>query len=238
MRKSVFIDAATAYGGEMGQLRKYFCVGFIAQKKGSLQRIEDEIFTQVARRGETITCRKGCPVCCVAYIEANIQECEAIAFYLYESPVLLDSFITRYQKWRRRMRRINSSFARCEAILHRVPGYQITGEDQAVLLGVLKNYQQQAIPCSFLEGGACTIHEVRPYVCANHFVTTPAAWCRVANRDGPVSPNRAEIYMTNIDELYDTTFYVRQLEKPVVGFMPAMVYRILTEGTGYIEKLT
>ncbi len=238
MNNSTFIVSSTAYAGEAGKLRQDFCLDYTSKKKKSLQRINDEISKQVNDRGETITCRKGCPVCCVAYIEANIQECEAIAFYLYEHPTILDSFLVRYNKWRSIMRQINGSFAMCEAILHQDPGLKLSGDDQVVLLEVLKKYQEQNIPCSFLEGGDCSIHEVRPYVCANHFVSTPEAWCRSENWYEPNSANRPRIYMTNIDELYETGFYVNDLAKPVIGFMPAMVYRILTEGAAYIQKLT
>jgi Fe-S-cluster containining protein len=136
------------------------------------------------------------------------------------------------------MRQINSSFAMCEAILHQMPEYEVSAADQAVLLEVLKKYQEQKIPCSFLEGGDCSIHVVRPYVCANHCVSTPEAWCRSENWYDPNYANRPRIYMTNIDELYETGFYVNDLAKPVIGFMPAMVYRILTEGAAYIQKLT
>jgi hypothetical protein len=82
------------------------------------------------------------------------------------------------------------------------------------------------------------IHEVRPYVCANHLVTTPASWCRAENWCDPDAPHHPRIYMTAIDELYETVFYPQNLAKPVVGFMPTMVYRIMTEGDRYIRRLT
>jgi Fe-S-cluster containining protein len=237
MNNSGFILSSTAYAGEAGKLRQDFCIDYFNQKKRSLQRIDDEITKQINSRGETVTCRKSCPECCAAYIEANIQECEAITFYLYEHPAILGSFLTRYNKWRSRMRQISRTFATCEVILHQDPQLNLSCDDQVVLLETLKKYHGQNIPCSFLEEGDCSIHEVRPYVCANHLVTTPETWCRAENWCDRNATNHPKIYMTAIDELYETRFYQSNLEKPVIGFMPAMVYRILTEGTGYIQQL-
>lgn len=238
MENRQIIARGQAYAGESGELRKQYCIRFTRHKQESFRRINEEIFAQVTARGETITCRKGCPVCCVAYIEANLQECEAIAWYLYEHHTVLDSFITRYGEWRRRLNQTGGPFAIAERILHINLEQKISGGEQAALLEVLKHYQEQKIPCSFLDQGACLIHEVRPYVCANHFVTTPESWCNMENWQDPASPKRPRIYMTVIDELYDTGFYQGNMVKPVIGFMPAMVYRILTEGWQYIKEAT
>jgi hypothetical protein len=69
-------------------------------------------------------------------------------------------------------------------------------------------------------------------------VTTPAEWCRAENWCNPGFPNRPKIYMTSIDDLYDCSFYQGSLGRPVIGFMPTTVYRILTGGLEYVSELT
>jgi Fe-S-cluster containining protein len=238
MSQYTVISTEKAYHGEIGIQRRKFCTNFINQKKATFHRIERDIFAQIEAHGETVTCRKGCPVCCVLYIEANIQECEAISYYLYENRQVLNSFIKRYELWRDKMKQLGGSFALCERILHQPTGKQLSNNDMSEMLFVLKKYQEQNIPCSFLDNGACSIHEVRPYVCANHFVSTPAEWCRTENWCNPAFPDRPKIYMTTIDEIDDLFFYKGNLAKPVIGFMPTMAYRILTEGLDYIAEAT
>jgi hypothetical protein len=238
MKNNNVIDMQSAYHGEFGSLRKQFCIDFTGNKQISLRRIDDEIVKLIAAVGTKITCRKGCPACCVLYIQANVQECEAIAYHLYENQRLLDSFIQKYEKWRIRIRQLGGAFALCEQILHHDPKLLISKDDQAAMLEVLKRYQEQNIPCSFLEEGACSIHAVRPYVCANHYVTTPEIWCRAENWCNPSYPHRPKIYMTDIDELDERKYYPQDLDKPVIGFMPTMVYRILTEGFSYLSEIT
>lgn len=238
MYHHIIIDRKQAFSGNIGKQREEFCAGFSRRKQESFRRIESEISDKIFARGETTTCRKGCSVCCVLYIEANIQECEAIAYYLYEHPQVLNSFLDRYERWREIIRGLGSPFSLCDRILHQRSQEKLTGSDQTALLSVLRRYQEQNIPCSFLDDRVCSIYEVRPYVCANHFVTTPEAWCRSENWCNSTFPSRPKIYMTTIDEINDFSFYHRSLGKPVMGFMPTTVYRILTEGLNYIADAT
>ena len=238
MDRYKIISPEKAYRGEIGIQRKNFCVDFINQKKATFQRIERDIFAKIEAHGETATCRKGCPVCCVLYIEANIQECEAISYYLHENRQVLNSFMQRYELWRDKMRHLGGPFTLCERVLHQTGDIQISNDDLSAMLLVLTKYQEQNILCSFLDNMACSIHEVRPFVCANHFVSSPADWCRSENWCNPAFPDRPKIYMTTIDEIDDCFFYQDSLAKPVIGFMPTMVYRILTEGLDYIVEAT
>lgn len=238
MSQNEVVNTGKVYCGEIGVLRKNFCINFINQKKATFHRIEREIFARIEAHGETVTCRKGCPVCCVLYIEANIQECEAISYYLYENRSVLSAFLGRYKLWREKMRLLGGPFVLCERVLHQPGNIPLSENDYSNMLLALQRYQEQDISCSFLDNGACSIHEVRPYVCANHFVTSPAEWCRSDNWCNPAFPDRPKIYMTTIDEIDDCSFYQGKLARPVIGFMPTMVYRILTEGLDYITEAT
>jgi Fe-S-cluster containining protein len=236
--ESRVIDKGRAYGGEIGRQRREFCVDYAVRKNESFRRIQRDIFAQIEARSGSVTCRKGCGDCCVLYVEADIQECEAIVYFLYQHPEIMATFLRRYDGWRQRMRRLGNPFARCEAILHQHRDVRLEQSDQAMLLDALLLYQEQDIPCAFLDEGACSIYEVRPYVCANHYVTSPADWCRSVNWCDATFPNRPAVFMTNIDEIYDLSFYHRNLAKPVIGFLPTTVYRLLTEGLEYVADRT
>jgi Fe-S-cluster containining protein len=161
------------------------------------------------------------------YVEATIQECDAIAYYLEQRPRLMAAFLENYTGWRDRMRGLGEPFRRCEEVLHHRPQGQLSPSDQDALLTGLKTYQEQGLPCSFLDAeGACTIHEVRPYVCCNHIVTTPSEWCRPGRRDG----HRPRVFMTDLPELDDLDSPGGNLERPVIGFMQSIVFNIITKG--------
>ncbi len=231
------ISAAAAYAGRIGEQRERFCYRFCEKKQEAFRAIEEEIFAKIAAKAETATCSKGCSVCCVLFIEASVQECEAIVYSLYRSPDKLSQFLKRYEDWRLQMRLRGDPFERCEEILH---GQQedLGQSDRETLLHALASYQRQNMICPFLDRGACSIYEVRPYACSNHYVTTPAEWCAAENWCNPGFPHRPKIYMTDTERLYDLAFYHRDLGKPVVSFVPTTVYRILTEGLDYIARLT
>jgi Fe-S-cluster containining protein len=229
---------ANAFKGKIGRQREVFCVEFTRQKKESYHRIQNEITKQIETRDEKVTCHKGCSACCVLYIEASIQESEAIVYFLYHKPDLLSGFLGRYDFWRYQMRQLGDPFNRCEQILHEQREEELTRNDQQTLLDTLRLYHIQDISCPFLCDGICTIYEVRPYVCANHYVTTPSEGCQAVNWCNPAFPDRPMIYMTDIDEIYDLSFYFNNLSKPVIGFVPTTVYSILTEGLTYISKIT
>jgi Fe-S-cluster containining protein len=172
------------------------------------------------------------------YVEANIQECEAIVYYLLQQPHRLNLFLKQYDAWRCRMRQLGGPFSTCERILHEHNQARVDQNDQAAMLDALRSYQEQNLPCSFLERDACMIHEVRPYTCCNHYVTTPSEWCGSGNLLGTGSMQKPRVYLTNVDGIYDRSFYVRDLAKPAIGFMPSMVFNLFSLGLEYVEEMT
>lgn len=232
------ISAAAAYAGLIGEQRERFCSRFSQEKQEAFQAIEGEIFAKIAAGGETATCHKGCSVCCVLFIEASIQECEAIVYSLYRGPDKMSRFLQRYEDWRLQMRLRGNPFDRCEEVLHGEQEDNLSQSDQEVLLRALSWYHRQNLTCPFLDHGVCSIYEVRPYACSNHYVTTPAEWCAAENWCNPRFPHRPRIYMTDTDRLYGLSFYHGNLRRPVVSFAPTTVYRILTEGLEYVARLT
>ena len=131
------------------------------------------------------------------------------------------------------MRQSGNIFKRCEQALNdkRNAGYDTS--TQQALADALLFYKMQNTPCPFLFSGICTIYEVRPYTCANHYVTTPALWCN------PLNPNQPRIHKTMIDdELLDLAFYPKNLDKPSIMFMPLAVHEILKGGFSSLSNIT
>jgi hypothetical protein len=77
---SLKLNKDIAYKGNIGKQREEFCISYIRHKQVLLNRIQREILKQIKGSGEKVTCQKGCSFCCLLYIEANVQECEAIVY--------------------------------------------------------------------------------------------------------------------------------------------------------------
>ncbi len=231
------VSADEAYWGEIGQKRARFCADFLARKPAAFERIQREIFAQITARGEQATCRAGCPACCVMYVQADIQEAEAIVYYLYQHRERLISFLQRFGEWGERMRRAGEPFGTVEAIMREQREEQATRAERDKLLQVMFRYHEAAIPCAFLVDGSCGIYPARPCACANHYVTTPSEWCRPERWKDPANP-KPRFYLTDVSEIGGLEFYHGKLARARLGFMQIMVHRILTGGLHYVAAAT
>ena len=226
------LNKEIAYKGTIGRRRQDFCVDYINKKKTIIKEMEQEIITQIEDGGETITCQKGCSSCCVAYVEANLSECEAIVYYLYQNEDVLSSFLAQYPLWREKIRQYGDLFKRCEQVLGEI---RENGEEEKIqqdLADALFLYKMQNIPCPFLSDHVCTIHEVRPFTCASHYVTTPSEWC------SPLNPKQPKVYKSSAtNKISDQAYYYGSLTNPVILYMPMAVYEILKCGFFYLSKV-
>lgn len=227
------LNKAIAYQGSIGKKRREFCIDYIKHKQIVYNTMEKEIIERVAASGETITCQKGCSFCCSVYIEASIRECEAIVYYLYQNENILSQFFQNYLWWRQQLREYGDIFRRCEQSLQEMRNTGRSEKTRQAVSDALFFYKMQNIACPFLDNQACLIHEVRPYTCAAHFVTTPAELCN------PLNPAQPKVYIATIpDDLYDTAFYYQELSRPVITFMPLAVHEILDGGFLYLSRIT
>jgi hypothetical protein len=115
---SLKLNKEIAYIGHIGKQRIEFCINYIKHKHVLLNRIPQEILKQIKECGEQVTCQKGCSFCCLLYIEANVQECEAIVYYLYQNDNTLSLFLRNYPEWRDKMRQSGDIYKRCEQALN------------------------------------------------------------------------------------------------------------------------
>jgi Fe-S-cluster containining protein len=223
-----------AYKGSIGKEREDFCISHIKHKKAVFERIQQEISDLTKHQGKKFTCHKGCAYCCVLYIEADLKECEAIVYYLYHNDDVLSIFLEQYPIWRQKTGRYGDILKKLEQAFYEMRNEQnAAGNQLEDLAETLLDYQWLNVPCPFLHDNICLIYEVRPYVCATHYVTSPAQWCSPLGRFEP------DIYRSKTkDDMPARSFYHQQLGEPIVSSMPLLVYGILGGGFSHLANVT
>jgi Fe-S-cluster containining protein len=226
------LNRAIAYEGKIGRQREDFCIQYAKCKQERFREIEVGQIKRVEASGEAITCKKGCTFCCLVYVEASIQDCEAIVYYLYHNESVLSVFLDDYPRWKDSARRNGNLFERCEQAAY---AWRVSGQSEEALQAfadALLFYKMQDIPCPFLHDHTCLIYEVRPDACAAHHATTPAEWC------SPFHPNQPKVYRaTPATGSFDVSLFYRRLDRPVFLCMPAAVYEILQGGYVYLSAM-
>jgi len=225
------LNREIAYKGKIGRQRRDFCIEYAAKKKNDFERMRKVQFEQSQEKGEAISCKKGCCSCCSMYVEATIQECEVIVYWLYQNAELFDTFLQEYPLWRDRVEEGGNLHKQCGCVW----GRESTTESTHMMLLQLNEaqgrYYQQNIPCPFLNDNLCSIYEVRPYMCAAHIAISPPERC------SPGSLQEPEIRKAvPIEIMSDCSFYYKDLERQVLTFMPIGVYEILKSGTYYFSE--
>jgi Fe-S-cluster containining protein len=236
------INKEIAYKGQVGVQRKVFCSGYITRKRTILDEMTQAQRKEAQAKGERITCAKGCFSCCLLHVEATIQECEAIVYYLYQNEDALNSFLKNYPRWRNRIRESGDIFKELGELSREIFAFQFEhgeiGADyvlrkQEAFSQAQARYARQKICCPFLDGNLCSIYAVRPYNCAGFYATTPLEWCN------PSNPHEPKVYRSKLpgEVILDLAFYHKPLRTPVFTFMPLAVYEILSGGYGYLSTI-
>ena len=221
----------TAYCGTIGGKRKAFCIDQIEKKKDIFKQFRSNQLEVISKNGETISCHKGCAHCCLAYMQASVQECEAIVYYLYLHEDALATFLRNYLPWREKLRQNGDIFKECgERWLTRNNGTK-SEESLQALREAEGRYQRQLLYCPFLHEGSCLIYEVRPFTCAALVATTPGDWC------APTSADRAKTYVSHTPAVFDSSFFYNKITESTLGFMPLAVYGILADGYELLSNI-
>ena len=196
--------------------------------------IESALQQEVASTGVKISCSRGCAYCCNQFVVASLQECEGITYYLYQHDKVLDHFIRAFGDWRGNILKIENSFRKINELGEKINLGQATDEDRRLFDEESRVYARQNNPCPFLVEGACSIYEVRPYICANYFSVSPPDWCQ------PSHPSaRQAIHMKIGLKLGKYIPYFALPEgNRIVSSMPFLVYRILGGGYEALSSIT
>jgi hypothetical protein len=226
------INKLVAYKGAIGRQRRDFCRSYIAKKQANFEMVEREQIKQASVSGKNISCHKGCRHCCSSSVQAGLQECEAIVYYLYQHDGVLQSFLRNYPSWRQQLRHNGDLFKDCVQLWQT----EVTPQNEDMLkrryAEEIKRYYRQDIPCPFLQAGACSIYEVRPYSCAALVSLSPPDYCRP---DSPVNSEYLMIYPAEVEN--EGSFYYADFQSSILSFMPLTVYEILKNGTYYLSQV-
>ncbi len=229
---SFILNREIAYAGDIGRKRRDYCVEFIKKKQDVIKEIQDSQAEAVKAKGEKITCHKGCDYCCHFYMHANIQECEAIVYYLYNNNNVYEAYIKNYTEWRKKLSENGDIFKNCARLWYE-KGKQDAGQKEELAFSEESNrYRDQDIACPFLVDGSCSIYEVRPYLCVGTVASTPSEWCARSN------PNTPNIYKTQTSAIFDKSFYHKELNDYIFNFFPITVYYILESGYKMLGMIT
>jgi Fe-S-cluster containining protein len=227
----ISLNKQKAYLGELGQKREAFCAEYIDRKRAVFEQFRASQAEIPVKTGEEITCHKGCSLCCAAYMQANIQECEAIVYYLYQHEDVLASFLAKFPSWRQALKDNGDIFKELGELWQEKNKPGSNPEAVVALQQAEKRYLSQKIMCPFLEQDSCSIYEVRPLTCAALVATTPPERCV------PGTPNSAKMYVTSTPLLMDTSFYFNKLDAQMLAFMPLVVYGILEGGYEFLANI-
>lgn len=121
--------------------------------------------------GLEVSCKKGCGVCCRQLVPLSPPEAAMVFEFVESMPEPRKnevkkgfSVALKRLKERGRLERIE-----------RLRDPLSTHEDYDA---VARDYFLEQIPCPFLVGECCTIHDVRPSMCREYLVISPAENCR------------------------------------------------------------
>jgi Fe-S-cluster containining protein len=228
------INKAIAYKSDLGLARQHFCVQYVAHKQKAISLIEKSIREKVAANNETISCGRGCTECCMLYVLASLQECEAIVYWLYQHPGTLFEFLRNFETWCGKVGKVEAVFNTITELSNQAKQLPEGHELQARFKAALHDYRLAKIPCPFLAGGACSIYEVRPWGCAGLVSSSPREWCE------PSHPNSSEVKSYKPEHYYgaELHFYLTTKVDIHLGNLPVMVYRLLEQGYGVIAEIT
>jgi len=177
--------------------------------------------------GKSISCHKGCTICCDELIRSSLQESEAIAYYLYHNDSALDLFIKAFPRW-------FSEVSKHEDILIKMEQIQSKGFDGQISFKQMQSdigeesvsYWKLHAHCPFLNDSQCLIYEVRPWTCATLFST-----------DSCMLSGAGEYFWLNLPPETELPFWDDRLEVICTDIMPNMVYKILTGSFQFLSQL-
>jgi hypothetical protein len=224
---------AIAYKGAIGRRRESWCIDYITYKRAQIADAENNLKQESTSAGRTITCHQGCGTCCCAYVVASLQECEAIVYWLYHHDEALRGFLGAYKIWREKISGIQELFKKVYELQDRAVSKPTTDEERLELLVALSEFMKHNIQCPFLAEGACSIYEVRPFLCAGVVATTPSEWCLSDHpRHGEVELLKAEARFEN-----DRPYFLQTKNAVSYGCMAFMVHTLLQGGYATLSTI-
>ena len=129
----------------------------------------DGIAAQLSQAGHAISCRAGCGACCRQMVALNIVEAEALAAWIRALPESRQQELA--QRFHQALLKLSAA-----GIIDRIVNQDWLADEESTLQIAL-DYFHQRVPCPFLENESCSIHPIRPLICREYLVTSPAELC-------------------------------------------------------------
>ena len=231
----VKLNRAIAYKGRIGRQREEFCIRYTKHQQALNEEVMAELIKDAKSKGKTVSCHIECSFCCTEQIQASLQECEAIVYYLYSHEEALKAFTREFPAWHSEVSKHEDIIERLSQYFNEMNRCEFSEESMEAYVQEGTDYARLNLPCPFLQNGRCLIYEVRPYVCANLIVTTPTEWCNPTNpkwEEREFTIRRFGKGSVALPFYYDIP---NSIESVV---MPLMVYGILINGFWYLSDLT
>ena len=144
-----------------------------------LQSLSSDIMAstveQTEAEGHRISCRAGCGACCRQMVPLSIFEAEALGDWIRTLPQERQDELAR---------RFDAALIalRDGGMLERLnPKSLAEKNEQAAPLAL--DYLMLRVACPFLVDESCSIHAIRPLICREYLVTSPAEFCVFPTRD-------------------------------------------------------
>jgi Fe-S-cluster containining protein len=138
-----------------------------------LQNLSSNIIDSAAqlagREGYNISCRLGCAACCRHLIPLSIFEAELLAEWIRTLPAERQAELALRFEATLVALRDSGLLVRMDTALA-MPG---SAEEKALAV----DYLREGVACPFLENELCIIHPIRPLICREYIVTSPAENC-------------------------------------------------------------
>ena len=120
--------------------------------------------------GHTVSCRKGCGVCCRQMVPLSPPEAGIIADVVDQLPLARKNSVL--SAFTRALDRLDAA-----GIKETISNIYSTRTDKKEVREINRKYFELNIPCPFLVEGACGIYPHRPSRCREYSVLSPSDYC-------------------------------------------------------------
>ena len=133
---------------------------------GMINRVVDE----ATEAGRPVSCRAGCGACCRQMVPLSIFEAEFLGQWFSTLPAERQAELA--ERFRRALIRLKEA-----GVLDKILDSN-WGLDEMSFIEMAVDYFHAGVPCPFLEEESCSIHPIRPLICREYLVTSPADFCQ------------------------------------------------------------
>lgn len=132
--------------------------------------IVDHAASEVAKAGRPVSCRKGCGACCRQMVPLSVFEAEALGEWFNSLPEARQAELE--ERFRCGLAKLKESGV-LDTLMD--PNW---GTDEKSFVQMAVDYFHAGVACPFLEEESCSIHPIRPLICREYLVVSPAELCK------------------------------------------------------------